>query len=176
VQPRKAPAPPSDPAPEDDPEDEPEEPPDEDPPDEDPDPDPDELPVDPDDEPELDPDDEPDDDPEDEPDEEPDDDPDPEPAPPEPSSPPSGSFPELLPASFAQPPNARAAVSTGTPSNHRPTMRASAFERSLLSTKRASGGAVEIQAPCPAQRRNSRDPCVRSGTAGPSPKHPPVTR
>jgi hypothetical protein len=130
VQPRSAPVPPSDPAPDElpdpDPEEEPEEPPDED--------------VEPDDEPDPE-DEEPDDDPEEEPDTEPEDDPDePEPDPP---PPPSASFPRL-PALLAQAAKAKAVASTGTPSNHRATMRASV------------GGRSSIHKACPSEQ--GRDP------------------
>lgn len=119
VQPRKAPVPASAPAPEDDPpEDEPEEPPDED------------VDAEPD-EPELDPEEEPDDEPEDDPDDEPEDEP--ESGPPEP--PPSASLPSL-PGVLEQAPNAKAVASTGTPSDHRATMRAS-LGGCLLFTNRA---------------------------------------
>jgi hypothetical protein len=116
VQPRKAPVPPSEPVPDELPEDEPEDEPEEEPDDE-PEPEPD-------DEPELDPDDEPDEEPDDDPDDEPEDDPDDEPESGPAELPPSVSFPSL-PALLEQAPRAKAVASSGTPSNHRPTMRAS---------------------------------------------------
>jgi hypothetical protein len=176
VQPRRAPVPPSGAAPdelpeelpEDDPDDEPEDEPEALPDEEDVDPELEDVP-DPDDDDEE-PDDDPEGDPEDEPDEEPEDEPDDEPEPDAPAPPPSPSFPKL-PVLFAHAPNVKAAARTGTPSNHRPTMRASVCVRSPLSTKRAPPKAVEIHALGPAGEPISRP----HGTGGCSASAPAET-
>jgi hypothetical protein len=157
VQPRKAPVPPSAPAPEDDPdddepEDEPEEPPDED--------------VDPelDDEPGFDPEDELD------PDDEPDDAPELELPPPW-----SAPFP-ASPAVLEQATNAKAAASIGTPRNHRATIRASVGGRSPLSTKRALRSAGEIDAIRPASGEIPSLTVPRAYATHGTPKHLHVTQ
>jgi len=162
LQPRKAPVPPSDPPPDELPEDDPEDEP-EDEPDDEPEPDPD-------DEPELDPDEEPDEEPDDDPEDEPDDDPDDEPESGPAELPASASFPSL-PALLEQAPNAKAAASSGTPSNHRPTMRASVGECSPLH-EACLPRAVEVRRALSCQLRTSNHHGTEAMPRAPRPETP----